>query len=409
MEKGDSEAKKATQAYLAAQGDVEGQLSSALSKAVHEAAPNCLVRVAELLAQSAAVGAAAGAAPASGPLPMLRCAHPANAEVDAWLAKEVAEPVIEPELPIIDSHHHFWDHRVPQPWAMFRTKVYDAAEFAHDIATSGHNVVGTVYVQAGTYHLASGPAEFRPCGEVEYCQGVAAQCESGVYAGPRFCWGVQGYADIRHENATAVLQRMAQCRSFRGVRTMGPYDDAFKRGLALMADRGLVLDRWHMPKNGAADMSELPRLAALAREFPTLTVVLNHLGGLVGPAVANDPKALAQWRAGIEELAGCPNVVCKLGGIQMAANGLGLEKRETPVGSDELLELTSPWYEHAVRTFGAARCLFESNYPVERDCVSYRTLLNMFKKLAAKAGLSEAEKADFFYGTAKRVYGLSDE
>jgi len=158
---------------------------------------------------------------------------------------------------------------------------------------------------------------------------------------------------------------------------MGPYDDAFKRGLALMADRGLVLDRWHMPKNGAADMSELPRLAALAREFPTLTVVLNHLGGLVGPAVANDPEALAQWRAGIEELAGCPNVVCKLGGIQMAANGLGLEKRETPVGSDELLELTSPWYEHAVRTFGAARCLFESNYPVERDCVSYRTLVTL--------------------------------
>ena len=71
-------------------------------------------------------------------------------------------------------------------------------------------------------------------------------------------------------------------------------------------------------------------------------------------------------------------------------------------------ELTSPWYEHAVRTFGAARCLFESNYPVERDCVSYRTLLNMFKKLAAKLALSDAEKADLFCGTAKRVYGLRD-
>ena len=194
--------KAASQAYLAAQGDVEGQLTAALNIAVRESAPSCVARVAQLLLQGAAA-----APPSSGPLPMPRVAHPANAAVDAWLAREALEPVLEPELPIIDAHHHLWDHRVPQPWAVFRTKFYDAAEFAHDIAASGHNVVGTVYVQAGTHHLAKGPAELRPCGEVEYCQGVAAQCESGVYAAPRLCWGIQGYADLRHGVAAAPVAR----------------------------------------------------------------------------------------------------------------------------------------------------------------------------------------------------------
>tara|TARA_B110001452_G_scaffold172140_1_gene144194 strand:- start:2216 stop:3400 length:1185 start_codon:yes stop_codon:yes gene_type:complete len=392
-------AQEATQAYLQAH-DVEKLISAAVNAAVHEKHPNCTQRVGELLLQSAS--------PKAGPLTMMRSVPAENAAVEAWLATATVEPVLEPDLPIIDAHHHLWDQRKPAPWFSFRTKFYGPAELAHDIASSGHNVVGTVFVQCGSHHLVKGPAEFRPCGEVEYCQGVAATCESSLYpTAPRLCWGVVGYADLRHPNIDAVLERMARCRSFRGVRGAGEYDADFKRGVAALAARGLVLDRWL--DKGATDPTEMPKLAALAREFPSLTIVLNHLGGVVGPALADDAAALAAWRANITELAGCPNVVCKCGALHMVASGLGLEKRTTPVGSDELLGLTFSWYEHAIRAFGPSRCMFESNFPVDRDCVPYATLLNMFKKLANRLGLSEEEKADIFAGTARRVYRLSEE
>ena len=335
------------------------------------------------------------------PLQFPRSVHPENTEVDAWLATEEAEAVLEPELEIVDAHHHLWDRRTPAPWFTYRTKYYGAAELAHEIMLSGHNVVSTVFVQSGSFHLAEGPPAFRPCGEVEYCQGVAAQCDSGVYAGvPRMCSAIQGYIDLHDASAPAVVARMAGSRNFRGVRGTAPYDEAFKHGLSALVERGLVLDRW--PSN----VDELPQIAALAKEFPAVTIVLNHLGGTIGPKLAGDTEQLAKWRAGIEELGACANVVAKLGGTAMVACGHGLEQRPRPIGSDELLELTFAFYEHVVRTFGAARCMFESNFPVERDCVSYRTLWNTFKKIAAKLGLSDAEKADVFAGTARRVYKL---
>ena len=212
---------------------------------------------------------------------MPRMIHPENAEVDAWLAKEEPEAVIEPELPIIDAHHHLWDRRTPAPWFTYRTKHYGAADFAHEIAIGGHNVVGTVFVQSGSFHLSQGPGEYQACGEVEYCQGVAARCDSGVYEGaPRLCQAIQGYVDLKHENAPAALARMAAARNFRGVRGTAPFNDDFKRGFAALGERGLVFDRW------PGSPAELPELAALAREFPTVPIVLNHLCGTVGPKLA---------------------------------------------------------------------------------------------------------------------------
>lgn len=274
----------------------------------------------------------------------------------------------------------------------------------------GHNVVGTVYVEAGSFYWRQGPAEFRPAGEVEYCQGIAAACDAGLY-GPardrfaRVCWGIQGTCDLRHPNVEAVIGQMMTSRNFRGVRAGGPYDEAFKRGFRVLEKYGLVYDRWHHP-NPIYEPEELPKLKALAQEFPGVTIVLDHLGGAVGPNMGG-PEAEARWRADISDLAAsCPNVVCKVGGIQMVINGFGLEKRPAPIGSEELAELTYPWYSHVIDAFGPARCMFESNFPVDKDCVSYRTLWNTFKRVAARMGLSDAEKRSIFHDTAVRVYKL---
>merc|ERR1711871_22566 len=132
----------------------------------------------------------------------------------------------------------------------------------------------------------------------------------------------------------------------------------------------------------------IPRLTSLAREFPNVQIVLNHLGGAVGPKMGG-PEIEARWRKDIEELAdSCPNVFCKVGGIQMVINGWGLEKRSVPIGSEELCEMMYPWYSHVIQCFGTHRCMFESNFPVDKDCVSYRTLWNTFKRVATKMNLS---------------------
>lgn len=334
-----------------------------------------------------------------------------NEEILSWMRKETPEPVLEPELPIVDPHHHLWDRR--RDACKYRTIVYGLNEILEDLY-DGHNVVGTVYCQSKCYRSCAGPAESRTVNEVEFAQGVAAACGSGLF-GPtpltdscaRVCWGIIGELDLRHPNAEAVLEEMIRCRNFRGVRTNGPFDEDFKRGFRALEKNGLVFDVWHAPSPGYVG-GELPKLALLALEFPGVTIVLNHLGGLVGPAMGGE-AAEATWRAELSELAAkCPNVVCKVGGILMRANGFELSKRPVPIGSTELAELMYPWLSHAMDCFGAKRCMFESNFPADRDSVSYRTLWNAFKLVSAKKGLTDTQKQDIFHDTAVRVYRLGD-
>lgn len=336
--------------------------------------------------------------------------YPENEEVLAWLRQEVEEPVLEPEMPIVDAHHHMWDRR--RDSCKYRTIVYGIGEVLEDMY-DGHNVVGTVYCQAKCYRRCAGPPEFRPVAEIEFCQGLAASCEAGLY-GPealkdscvKVCWGIVGECDLRHPNAEAVLAEMMRCRNFRGIRGNGPYDEDFKRGFRALEKNGLTFDVWHNP-DPAYVPGELPKLAALAQEFPSVTIVLNHLGGLVGPGIGG-PSIESIWRTELAELASsCPNVVCKVGGILMPKNGFGIDKRPKPAGSEELAELTYPWFSHAIECFGPARCMFQSNFPVDKDSVTYRTIWNMFKRVAAKKGLTYAQKKDIFHDTAVRVYKLS--
>ena len=332
----------------------------------------------------------------------------ANEKLNQWLDAELAEEVIEPDLPIVDPHHHLWDIRTftIQPHASFAQKVYLCEELVTDIHASGHRIVKTVFAQCGAFYRADGPEEMKCVGETEFVHGIAAMGNSGIYGNIGLCAGIFGSADLRRgAEVKSVLQaHLAASDNFRGIRTAFPGDlnDEFMRGYHLLADYNLSFD------NYSPDVNRLPALARLANSNPDIPVIVNHLGGTINPEASKDD--IERWRAGIDAVAACPNAVMKCGGAQMRVGEweppFHMNVRSSPIGSEELCDLLFPYYQYAIAAFGPERCMFESNFPVDRECVSYRTLWNTFKRIAARLGLSEAEKTDIFSGTASRVYRI---
>ena len=137
-------------------------------------------------------------------------------------------------------------------------------------------------------------------------------------------------------------------------------------------------------------------------------MVLDHFGGPlgIGPYAGKRAEIFSQWRSDVAELARCPNVVAKLGGINMSVNGFGWHRRDRPPSSEELVAATGDYYLHAIDVFGPERCMFESNVPVDRQSCSYGVLWNAFKRLAQR--FSPAERSALFHDTATRVYRLGD-
>ena len=328
-----------------------------------------------------------------------------NADIEHWIAQESPEPVLEPDLPIIDPHHHLWDLRGRNALG-FRQEVYLCEEISRDIAASGHNVVQTVFAQCGAFYRADGPEALRPVGETEFVHGIAAMSRSGVYGPTRLCTGIFSAADLRlGDDVAPVLEaHLHASEYFRGVRTAFPSDlnDEFLKGFALLEKYNLSYDNW------SPDFTRLPRLAELADRFPGVTVIVNHLGGRIDPDA--DEAELSAWKAAIDSVAACSNTVMKLGGAQMRVGDweppYHMHQADEPWGSDAFLDKLLPRYQYALEAFGPARCMFESNFPVDKDCISYRTLWNLFKKIARALGLSEQEKRDVFSGTAARAYRL---
>lgn len=327
-----------------------------------------------------------------------------------WLAR-LSEPALEPDLPIIDPHHHLWDR---PGWR------YLLPDLLADMAT-GHNIRATVYVQARSFHRADGPEELKSLGETEFVNGVAAMSASGTYGPSRVCAGIAGRVDLSiGARASDVLQRhMAVAPDrFRGIRHIVAWDadesllnpgnpapkglllDAqFREGFACLAPLGLSFEAWlYAP--------QLPELIDLARAFPETRIVLNHFGGPLGMGVyAGKREAMfAEWQANIRALAACPNVFAKLGGLGMRINGFGFEDQAEPPDSDALVAAWKPYMHAAIEAFGAGRCMFESNFPVDKGSYSYGVFWNACKKLAS--GASAAEKAELFFGTAARFYRL---
>jgi L-fuconolactonase len=327
-----------------------------------------------------------------------------------WLA-QVQEEVLEADLPICDPHHHLWDHP---------GRRYLIDELLADTG-SGHRVVATVFVECLSMYRSDGPESMRPVGETEFVNGVAAMSASGRYGPTRVAAGIVSFADLtRGDRVGAVLDaHQAASPRFRGIRHAAGWDasdqvrnshtnpppgllrDAtFRRGFAELGRRGLSFDAWlYHP--------QIPELTDLAQAFPDTAIVLDHVGGPlgIGPYEHRRAEIFASWKTAIRELARCANVTAKLGGLVMPINGWGFHRRERPVTSSELAEVTRDWYLHVIDCLGPARCMFESNFPVDKASCSYQVLWNSFKRLTA--GFSAAEKAALFHDTAARVYRLS--
>lgn len=331
----------------------------------------------------------------------------------AWLA-QVQEDAIDPQRPICDPHHHLWD----RPSHKER---YLLDEFLADIA-SGHRVVSTVFVECGAMYRADGDEALRWVGETEFTQGVAAMAASGLYGETRVCAGIVSRADLTLGSAVPRLldaHIAASPNRFRGVRHAAAWDPhpeirrshtapppgllgdaAFRRGFAELETRGLSFDAWLYHH-------QIPELTALARAFPNVTIVFDHFGGPlgIGPYAGKRSQIFAQWRRDVDQLARRENVVAKLGGLLMDRNGWGFQNRAQPPGSAEIADATRPWYEHAIERFGVRRCMFESNFPMDRVSCSYQVLWNSFKRIAAAC--SDAEKDALFHDTAVGVYRLA--
>jgi L-fuconolactonase len=329
-----------------------------------------------------------------------------------WLAL-TPEPTLEPELPICDPHHHFWDFRIERiPYQR-----YLLHELAADIH-SGHNVRSTVFIEARAMYRADGPEEMRPVGEVEFVQGLAAASASGLYGPGRAAAAIIGHANLnlgdRVEPVLDALQAASPNR-FRGIRHSVSWDphpevenrgfegqlasDHFRAGARKLARRGLCLEN-------TLYFPQLPELAEFAKAIPDLTIISNHIGGLmrVGPYANRDDEVMATWRRGIAAVAECPNVVMKLGGIGMPRTGFDWHTRQKPIGSEELAEAMAPWMTYCIEQFGPTRCMFESNFPVDKVSYSYNVLYNAFKRVSM--GYSTAERASLFHDTAARVYRI---
>jgi L-fuconolactonase len=319
------------------------------------------------------------------------------------------EAALEPELPIIDPHHHLWDHPGSR---------YMLDEIVEDTA-SGHRVLATVFVECMSMYRADGPAAMRPVGETEFVNGIAAQSASGRYGETRVAAGIVSFADLALGGAVEeVLQAHinAAPARFRGIRHAAGFDASpevrnshtnppadlyasarFREGFARLKPLGLSFDAWHYHL-------QMRGLTELARAFPDTTIVLDHFGGPlgIGPYEGKRAEIFERWKLDIAELAKCPNVVAKLGGINMPVNGFGWHRRPSPPSSDELVAATRDYYLHAIDQFGPKRCMFESNFPVDKISCSYVVLWNVFKKIAA--GFNAEEKAWLFHRTAAEVY-----
>ena len=332
-----------------------------------------------------------------------------------WLAL-TQEETLEPDIPIIDPHHHFWDKR-PERIPYQR---YLLQELADDV-NCGHNVLSTVFIEARAMYRAEGPAEMQPVGEVEFVQGLGAASETGLYGPARAAAAIIGHANLNLgaavEPALDALHD-ASPYHFRGIRHSVTWDphpeventaahnmpgqlasDKFREGARILASKGLTLEGWlYFP--------QLPELADFAKAVPNLTIILNHIGGLirVGPYANGGEELMETWRRGIAAVAECPNVVCKLGGIGMPRTGFDWHTRTTPIGSEELADDMAPLINYCIEQFGPDRCMFESNFPVDKVSYSHHVLYNAFKRLSA--GYSASERAAMFHDTAARVYHI---
>ena len=333
-------------------------------------------------------------------------------ELKSWLAR-VKEEIVDPERPLVDAHHHLWrkDHRREQ---------YLVEDLWEDTG-SGHHIEQTVFIDCVADYFTGGPAMMRPVGETRFVVESIEQTRRNVNAA--HIGAIVSHADL---SQGAPIQDVLQAHIdagkgwFRGIRHHGSWSASeaiensridpppnlytnpkFHEGFACLAPLGLSFDAWlYHP--------DIPDLTELAHKFPETTIILDHLGGPlgIGPYAGYRNEVFYKWKQDVASLARCSNVVAKLGGMAMPINGFGWDSAEKPATSDEIVSAHSPYYLHMIEHFGPERCMFESNFPVEKVSLSYHVLWNAFKKIAAR--FSESEQEALLRGTAVRFYRMEE-
>ncbi|HJW40337.1 MAG TPA: amidohydrolase family protein [Rhizomicrobium sp.] len=345
----------------------------------------------------------------------------------------MAEQILEPDLPIVDPHHHLWDRptailqNLPPSTHGFMDIIRNTPRYLFDELLkdlkSGHNIRGTIYMECGAMYRADGPQELKCVGETEFVNGVAAMSASGIYGEVQACAGIVGHVDLRIGGQAEDVLRShiaAGHGRFRGIRhscsydedpnVLGPlagrtgpglYRDAkFREGFAVLAKLGLSFDAWLLEP-------QLPDVIDLARAFPDTTIVLDHVGTPlgIGRYEGKREERFGVWKDSIQTLSKCVNVVVKVGGLPMPFAGWKKRMAEADPPSEVLAQQWKPYVETCIAAFGADRCMFESNFPVDRFGCDYASLWNAFKRIAKN--YSAAEKTALFSGTAKRVYRVA--
>ena len=330
------------------------------------------------------------------------------AALDAWTRRRT-EAALEPELPIIDPHHHLWDDERGR---------YLLEEFLAE--ANGHRIVSSIFMQFRAMYRAGVPAEMAPVGEIEFANGLAAICASGRHGDIRLCEGIVGHAVLLHGDAIAApLEAMVAAGNGRlkGIRLNTAWDDGaaghgrsfgprhaladpnYRRGFAHLGRLGLSYDAWMF-------YTQLPELADLLRAFPDTTVVLDHCGGVLGiPPHVDRQAVFAVWRDHIRALAAYPNLNVKIGGLGMLYYGWDFHLQPDPPTSETLAAAWRPYVETCIEAFGPDRCMFESNFPVDKQSCGYGALWNAYKRITRS--FSADDKRALYHDTASRVYRLN--
>ncbi len=332
-----------------------------------------------------------------------------------WLAL-VQEDIVDPQRPIIDPHHHLWKSRLGGDYLL--------PDFWND-TQSGHHIVKSVFIECHAFYLREGPEHLQPAGETAFI--VEQARASNADPTKTQIAGIVAHADLTLAGAAEaklneILDLHAkQCDGrLRGIRHHAardphPHDlripgrappylfgkEGFRKGLRLLAERGLTYDTWHFHHQNI-DFLEL------ARAVPECTMVLDHFGTPLGVGVYRGARddIFQEWKQEIAAIARCDNVYAKLGGLAMPDNGFGWDQAERPPTSDEFVAAQEKYYRHTIDCFGPERCMFESNFPVDRLSISYHVLWNGLKKIASR--YNAAEQQAMFYDTAEKVYRLQE-
>ena len=321
-----------------------------------------------------------------------------------WLDRTLEE-ALEPDLIICDPHHHLWE---------FPTSTFLVDELLAEFQ-GGHRVVKTVFVECQQKYRQQGPEQLSPVGETEFVEQITKP-----HTSPAIAAGIVGFADLcLGAGVEAVLAAHMDASSrFRGIRHASAWhtsdkirnahtdpsqellqESEFREGLKKLEQLNLSFDAWLY-------FEQIPQLTELALAFPDLPIVLNHIGGVlgIGPFADKREEVFEQWQTHISALASCPNVTVKLGGLTMTMCGFAWHKQESPPGSSELANAMAPYYQSCIEHFGAERCMFESNFPVDQASCSYTVLWNAFKRLSES--YSASERQALFHDTASSFYRI---